>query len=176
MMFSAVMWGPRQQAGSGAELERGIWKNVLFIVQVSSKGVAQRPKGSRACPGPVGGFLALSRSRCVPSLPGQWQCSRAEAGRLDLCTRDCGSRVSPKPGGGLGTGGPCAWGGGRRVGGPNAVMPQCFLPPECVLPCVLPAAALASGHYHTDSPSAVPTWAGAQPGELALHVGLSWED
>lgn len=68
MTFSAVMWGPRQQAGSGAELERGIWKNVLLIVQVSSKAVTQRPKGSRACPGPVGGFLALSRSRCASLL------------------------------------------------------------------------------------------------------------
>lgn len=37
-----------------------------------------------------------------------------------------------------------------------------------LVPSVLPAAALASGHANNNDPLAVPTWRGAQLGEFAL--------
>lgn len=49
---------------------------------------------------------------------------------------------------------------------PRDAISQHFLLSQCVLPAVLPAAALASGHSNIKDPLAVPTWGGAQPGEL----------
>lgn len=106
-------------------------------------------------------------------MPGQWRCSRTETGRLDLQHK--GLQLESVPGA---RGQPsnlrslCP---GRWGGGPGAATSQCSPPPECVLPSVLPAAVLASGHCRINSPSAVPTREGAQPGEPALPIGLSWE-
>lgn len=61
-----------------------------------------------------------------------------------------------------------ALGSGWWTDGPRDATSQHFLHSQCVLPAVLPAAALASGHSDINDPLAVPTWGGAQPGELAL--------
>lgn len=43
-----------------------------------------------------------------------------------------------------------------------------MLSAQCALPTVLPAAALASGYTNINDPLALPTWGGAQSGELTL--------
>lgn len=69
MTFSAVMWGPRQQAGSGAELERGIRKNVLLIVQDSSKGVTQKTRGFESLTWPCRGLSGTFQKQMCSLLP-----------------------------------------------------------------------------------------------------------
>lgn len=65
---------------------------------------------------------------------------------------------------------PGVLGSGWQTDGARDATTQHFVLSQCVLPAVLPAAALASGHSNINVPVAVPTWEGAQPGELALPV------
>lgn len=62
---------------------------------------------------------------------------------------------------------------GHQEAGGGETAQRCHGPglsAQCALPIVLPAAALASGYANTNDSLAVPTWGGAQPGELALPI------
>lgn len=63
---------------------------------------------------------------------------------------------------------PGALGSGWWTDGPRDAIFRHILLAQCVLPAILPAASLASGHSSINDLLAVPTWEGAPPGEFAL--------